>query len=217
MKRALWVLAVLLSHWRRHKMQFATLLVAPSNATFPQALFTKLRRAGWPVSPSLEGRVQINGRSVRLLGIEPVTLPVESGNAPRLGAPDLSSFVTPPGQTLVARETLRDLQEMEGATPAISNGAKLPPLRVLPQLVPGVLVVDIGVAQHLLNKPDQLSRLLIGKPKSKPAPLASVVGDQLQLVEPTAATELERLTDSFHLNLTAFGLLSWFVGLLIVN
>ena len=30
-------------------------------------------------------------------------------------------------------------------------------------------------------------------------------------------TDLERLTDSFHLNLTAFGLLSFFVGLFIVN
>src|SRR6185295_5398847 len=32
-----------------------------------------------------------------------------------------------------------------------------------------------------------------------------------------AATDLERLTDSFHLNLNAFGLLSFFVGLFIVN
>ncbi|UQD72742.1 FtsX-like permease family protein [Bradyrhizobium japonicum] len=256
MRRALWVLAVLLSHWRRHKMQFATLLigliaatalwsgvqainqqarnaydraaatfggvrtamlVAPDAATFSQELFIKLRRAGWPVSPVLEGRVQVNGRSVRLLGIEPVTMPADVGNAPRLGASDLSSFVAPPGQTLAARETLTDLQEQEGAAPPISNGAKLPPLRVLPQLVPGVLVVDIGVAQHLLNKPDQVSRLLIGKPKGKPAPLASMVGEQLQRVEPNAETELERLTDSFHLNLTAFGLLSFFVGLFIVN
>jgi putative ABC transport system permease protein len=256
MRRALWILAVLLSHWRRHKMQFATLLigliaatalwsgvqainqqartaydraaatfggsrtamlVAPHAATFSQDLFVKLRRAGWPVSPALEGRVQINGRSVRLLGIEPVTLPVDVGNAPRLGAADLGSFVAPPGQTLVARETLRDLREQEGAAPPTSDGATLPPLRVLPQLVPDVLVVDIGVAQRLLNKPDQVSRLLIGKPRSEPAPLASVVGDQLQLIEPSAETELEHLTDSFHLNLTAFGLLSFFVGLFIVN
>lgn len=256
MRRALWVLAVLLSHWRRHRMQFATLLigliaatalwsgvqainqqarsaydraaatfggvrtatlVSPNAATFPQDLFIKLRRAGWPVSPVLEGRVQINGRSIRLLGIEPVTLPVDVGNAPRLGAADLSSFVAAPGQTLVAQETLNDLREQDGATPSISSGAKLPPLHVQPQLVPEVLVVDIGVAQRLLNKPDQLSRLLIGKAKGKPAPLQSVVGDQLQRIEPTAETELERLTDSFHLNLTAFGLLSFFVGLFIVN
>ena len=33
MRRALWVLAVLLSHWRRHKMQFATLLIGLISAT----------------------------------------------------------------------------------------------------------------------------------------------------------------------------------------
>ncbi len=40
---------------------------------------------------------------------------------------------------------------------------------------------------------------------------------RLRLIEPSAETDLERLTDSFHLNLTAFGLLSFFVGLFIVN
>ena len=30
----------------------------------------------------------------------------------------------------------------------------LPPLRKLPQMVPGVLVVDIGIAQKLLHRPD---------------------------------------------------------------
>ncbi|MGH6778697.1 MAG: ABC transporter permease, partial [Bradyrhizobium sp.] len=93
MRRALWMLAVLMSHWRRHKMQLATLLiglisatalwsgvqalnqqaresydraaavfggvrratlVARHGATFSQALFVKLRRAGWQVSPVLE-------------------------------------------------------------------------------------------------------------------------------------------------------------------
>ena len=93
----------------------------------------------------------------------------------------------------------------------------LPPLRVQPQLVPGVLVVDIGIAQSLLKMPDQLSRLLIGKATGKRASLESIAGDRLRLIEPSAETDLERLTDSFHLNLTAFGLLSFFVGLFIVN
>ena len=256
MRRALWILAVLLSHWRRHPMQLATLLiglisatalwsgvqainqqarnaydraaaafggartamlVAPNAATFPQHLFVALRRGGWPVSPVLEGRVQVNGHSFRLLGIEPVTLPGEVGDAPRIGRGDLRAFVASPGETLVARETLTELQESEGAAPAISSGARLPPLRVQPQLVPDMLVVDIGVAQRLLGRQGQVSRLLVGKARGKPAPLASIVGDQLQLVEPGAETELERLTDSFHLNLTAFGLLSFFVGLFIVN
>jgi putative ABC transport system permease protein len=255
MKRALWILAVLLSHWRRHPMQLATLLiglisatalwsgvqalnqqarnaydraaatfggartamlVGREAATFPQKLFVDLRRAGWPVSPMLEGRVQIGGRSIRLLGIEPVTLPPQVGSAPAIGRGDLQSFVTPPGQMLVAPETLSDLNLVEGATPSANNGL-LPPLRVQPQLVPGVLVVDIGIAQQILKMPGQVSRLLIGKSKTRRAALETIAGERLRLVEPDAATDLERLTDSFHLNLTAFGLLSFFVGLFIVN
>ena len=93
----------------------------------------------------------------------------------------------------------------------------MPPLKLAAQLVPGVLVVDIGFAQRLLKMPDQISRLLIGKAKGNRAPLEAVVGDKLRLVEPDAESDLERLTDSFHLNLTAFGLLSFLVGLFIVN
>jgi putative ABC transport system permease protein len=255
-RRALWSLAVLLSHWRRHPMQLATLLiglisatalwsgvqalnqqartsydraaatfggtrtamlVGQNSSTFPQQLFIDLRRAGWPVSPVLEGRIQIEGRSFRLLGIEPVTLPAEVGNAPAIGKANLQSFMTPPGEMLVARETLSDLKLAEGARPQTVGGAMLPPLRVQPQLVPGVLIVDIGIAQSLLKMPDQLSRLLIGKATGKRASLESIAGDRLRLIEPGAETDLERLTDSFHLNLTAFGLLSFFVGLFIVN
>ena len=256
MSRILWILAVLLSHWRRHPMQLATLLiglisatalwsgvqalnqqardsydraaatfggartaalVARSGATFPQKLFVDLRRAGWPVSPVLEGRVQIEGRSFRLLGIEPLTLPVEVGNAPAIGKAGLQSFLTPPGETLVAPEVLADLDLPEGATPLSSDGRSLPPLRAQAQLVPGVLVVDIGMAQLLLNRPDQISRLVVGHANGKRAPLESAVGEQLRLVQPDAESDLERLTDSFHLNLTAFGLLSFVVGLFIVN
>ena len=85
------------------------------------------------------------------------------------------------------------------------------------QLVPDVLVVDIGIAQKLLDKPDQISRLLIGKAKGRIEPLESIAGNELHRVAPDAESDLERLTDSFHLNLTAFGLLSFMVGLFIVN
>lgn len=255
MSRAIWILKVLLSHWRRHPMQLATLLIGLVSATalwsgvqalnqqarlsydraaatfggartatlvgrdssaFPQQLFVDLRRAGWPVSPVLEGRIQIGGRSFRLLGIEPVTLPAEVGNTPTIGRTDLQAFITPPGQTLVAPETLSDLKQREGAAPSAGT-VTLPPLKIAAQLVPGVLVVDIGIAQHLLKMPDQVSRLLVGKAKASRAPLETVVGDKLRLVEAGEESDLERLTDSFHLNLTAFGLLSFLVGLFIVN
>jgi putative ABC transport system permease protein len=193
------------------------MLVGRNGASFPQQLFVELRRAGWPVSPVVEGRIQIGGRSLRLLGIEPVTIPADVGNAPAVGKAGLQSFVTPPGEMLVATETLSELKLSEGATPVASDGTLLPPLRVQAQLVPDVLVVDIGIAQRLLKMPDQVSRLLVGKAKGKRAPLENVAGDKLRLVEPDAESDLERLTDSFHLNLTAFGLLSFVVGLFIVN
>src|SRR6476469_8898571 len=255
MSRAVWTVAVLLSHWRRHPVQLATLLIGLISATalwsgvqalnqqaresydraaaifggartamlvgnvptFSQDLFVKLRRAGWRVSPVLEGRVQISGRSYRLLGIEPVTLPAEVGNAPALGRDGLRAFITPPGQTLAAPETLADLRLPQGAMPEASGGARLPPLSAQAQLVPDVLVVDIGIAQKLLDKPGQVSRLLIGKAKGPAAPIESATGNELHRVAPDAESDLERLTDSFHLNLTAFGLLSFFVGLFIVN
>ncbi|MBC7584879.1 MAG: FtsX-like permease family protein, partial [Tardiphaga sp.] len=256
MKRALWILAVLLSHWRRHPMQLATLLVGliaatalwsgvqalnqqartsydraaatfggartamlvgRDGATFSESLFVDLRRAGWPVSPMLEGRVAIGGRSVRLLGIEPVTLPVEASATAEVGKAGVQGFITPPGQALVSAETLAELGLAEGATSAIDATLRLPPLRVQPQLTQGVVVVDIGIAQQLLKMPGEVSRLLIGKASGPRAALQGVTGDQLRLVEPDAETDLERLTDSFHLNLTAFGLLSFVVGLFIVN
>jgi putative ABC transport system permease protein len=255
MRRAVWIFAALLSHWRRHPAQLATLLIGLISATalwsgvqalnqqarlsydraaaalggartamllsrdgaaFPQQWFVDLRRAGWPVSPLIEGRVQIGGRSLRLLGIEPVTMPAEASSAAATGRGGLQSFVMPPGETLVAPETLADLKLREGARPAAGD-LVLPPLKIAPQLAPGVLVVDIGVAQRLLKMPDRISRLLIGKTKGHRAPLESVAGDRLRLVEPDAESDLQRLTDSFHLNLTAFGLLSFLVGLFIVN
>jgi len=254
--RTLWILAVLLSHWRRHPMQLATLLIGLISATalwsgvqalnlqarnsydraaatfggartaslvgrngtpFAQQLFIDLRRAGWPVSPVLEGRIQVAGRTFRLLGIEPVTLPAEVGNAPAIGRAGLQAFVTPPGETLVGPETLSELGLSEGAWPQASGRMPLPPIRVAAQLTPGVMVVDIGIAQRLLKMPNQVSRLLIGKAKGPRIALETVAGDKLRLVEPDAESDLERLTDSFHLNLTAFGLLSFFVGLFIVN
>jgi putative ABC transport system permease protein len=150
------------------------------------------------------------------LGIEPVTLPAEVGNTPTIGRANLQSFVMAPGETLVAPETLSDLKQREGAAPT-AGAVTMPPLKIAAQLVPDVLVVDIGIAQRLLKMPDQVSRLLIGKAKSSRAPLEAIVGDKLHLVEPDAESDLERLTDSFHLNLTAFGLLAFLVGLFIVN
>ena len=113
-------LDALLAHWRRHPLQFLTLVVglalatglwtgvqainaqarlsyARAAATLGQdalprlegpltlADFATARRAGWPVTPVIEGRVP--GTHLRLLGIDPFTAP------PSAATPDLLSLI----------------------------------------------------------------------------------------------------------------------------
>lgn len=204
-------------------------LEAPGGARFSQSLFVDLRRAGWAVSPVIEGRALIDApdgpRPLRILGIEPLTAPRAAasglvagfGAASEQGAADLADFMTPPGLSLIAPETLADLGLEEGARPRVA-GRDAPPLRAAPGLAPGTLTMDIGAAQALLRAPGELSRLLVA-PDARPSlpALRAVAGDALAPVSEEARDDLARLTDSFHLNLTAMGLLSFLVGLFIAH
>jgi putative ABC transport system permease protein len=84
---ALWSGVQALNHQARNSYERAAaifggdqirMLVSRDGPTFSQDLYIRLRLAGWRVSPVLEGRVQIAGKSLQLVGIEPVTLPREA-------------------------------------------------------------------------------------------------------------------------------------------
>ncbi|MHC8367426.1 FtsX-like permease family protein [Pseudomonas sp. ZT5P21] len=194
-------------------------LSAPGGGTFSQALFVELRRAGWPVSPVLQGRVTLKGHEeqrLQLMGIEPVSLPSGSSIAGRaLAIEQIVGFFSPPGSTWVSPQTLQALGLREGERPSGLNGVALPPLQVQADMAPGVLLVDIGFAQQILGLPDQLSRLLL--PKDFTATLPDQFKGQLQLKSSGEENNLARLTESFHLNLDALGFLSFVVGLFIVH
>jgi len=253
-------LAALLSHWRRHPLQFfsiltglwlatalwtgvealnsqaradyaraSAVLTGPSQAQivprhgerFDQAAYVALRTRGWQVSPVLEGRIRFSageeGSRVQLLGIEPLSLPHGSSVAGQPGSSlDLGPFIGEPGQAWIAPDTLQRLGFKAGEQPSTVDGQRLPPLQVHPQLAPGVVIVDIGHAQTLLQAQGQLSRLLVGADqatKAMPADLAN----QLELRQSSDSGDLQRLTESFHLNLRALGMLAFIVGLFIVN
>lgn len=256
-RTAFWVFATLASHWCRHRLSLATLVVGLAVATalwsgvqalnqqarasydraaallgeagtpslvsargafLDQKHYVALRRAGWKVSPVLEGTVRIGGESYRLVGIEPLTVPRSSTLGGLATGDDLEHFLTAPGQTLVAPETLADLGVAEGARPRTERSEALPPIRVTADVAPGMLVVDVGVAQTVLGRPGQLSRLVVaGKAAPDGAALFAVTGGALRIEAPEESGDLARLTDSFHLNLTAFGLLAFIVGLFIVH
>lgn len=193
-------------------------LIARNGERFDQALYVQLRRQGWAVSPVLEGRLRLPGepaRSVRLIGIEPLSLPPASSIAGvQVQAFDLQAFIGSPGQAWVGPDTLRQLNTSPGQPTRDSEGQLLPPMVLQPALAPGVIVVDIGHAQALLNAPGQLSRLLLA---DTPGPLPADIARHLELQPRQDDGGLQRLTDSFHLNLTALGLLAFVVGLFIAH
>lgn len=237
--------SALLSHWRRRPVQLATLLVGLALATalwsaveiinaearasyeraaailgqdrleelvsadgrrLDQDVFVQLRRAGWLVSPILDGVRRLGDARVRILGFDPLTLPPQARAVEVAGPGSLGAFLGRPGVVYAAPETAARLK---GAlTQAIHETADVPP---------GLVLTDIGQAQALLDAPGQISRLIIApeQPMGRP-PLAAVASGLIQK-RPSGSADISRLTDSFHLNLLAFGFLSFAVGLFIVH
>ena len=234
----------LLSHWIRHPGQFLTLLIGLSLATalwsgvqainaearasyakaaetlgqnelsqlvrpggpILQSEYIVLRRSGWLVSPVLEGPLEEGDHSVTLVGLDPLTAP-RAAQPVNLGqGDDLAGFLTQ-GVGYAAPET----------AVKVAGDWTAGPIRPVAGLEGGRLYVDIGVAQRVLRRPGEISRLLLwpDQPRDLP-PLASLV-EGLEKVAPSARADVASLTDSFHLNLTAFGFLAFAVGLFIVH
>jgi len=89
------------------------------------------------------------------------------------------------------------------------------PVLIARVVAPGTVLADIGLAQKLLDRAGRLSRMIVlpDQPLQQ-RPLAEVA-PSLALQRADGATDVSRLTDSFHLNLTAFGFLSFAVGIFI--
>lgn len=238
------VLSALASHWRRNRLQLLTLVLGLALATalwsgvqainaearasydaaaatlaegrfdqlvpregdsMAQELFVTLRRAGWLVSPVVEGRLRVGGTVVRLVGIDPLTAPPGSAASAALARTDLAGFLRAP--TLVAAPETAALLAAN-----LSN-----PVRRDQTIAPGTVLADIGVAQELLGRAGRISRLIVlADQPLRQLPLAEIAPD-LVLRHADGASDVGRLTDSFHLNLTAFGFLSFAVGIFIVH
>ena len=181
-----------------------------SGSTIPLSRYAELRRAGWQVAAVLEGTLRIKGRSVRLMGVDLVAYPVlpaitqiEQG----ADAPDPADMLTAPGRLLMS----------PALTPLFQSSDDFPPVLSSTALPPDLVLTDIGVAERLLNRPGQISRLVILPNQPRGVPSLSELAPELQRISPSAQLDTAQLTDSFHLNLSAFGLLSFAVGLFIVH
>ncbi|MEY8827605.1 FtsX-like permease family protein [Sedimentitalea sp. XS_ASV28] len=238
-------LSALLSHWRRQPLQLLTLVFGLALATglwsavqaingqarlsyaeaaeqlgagrlahlsaptgfIPLARYVELRRAGWQLSPVLEGKLQLGDTVFRLLGVDSLSYPVPPRPVSDSVTVRPGDILTGPGRLFLNPDSAAGLDGATAPAPVIAT-------RDLPV---GVALTDISVAERLLERTGELSRLLVlpDQPVGI-APLAQLAPD-LVLTQPDGEAEISRLTDSFHLNLTAFGLLSFAVGLFIVH
>lgn len=235
-------LTALWSHWRRNPLQLFTLIAGLALATalwsgvqavnaearasydaaaatlgegqydqllpnaggeIAQSTFIALRRAGWQVGPVIEGQIGPPEAQIRLVGIDPLTAP--GGLGPVGGGADLPQF-------------LQDRPVFANAATANRLAGLIDaPVVVVADIAPDTAITDIFVAQRLLDAPNRLNRLIVApeQPLGR-TPLAQVA-PQLSLRPAQGGSDVGRLTDSFHLNLTAFGLLSFAVGIFIVH
>lgn len=235
-------LTALLSHWRRNPLQLFTLIAGLAMATalwtgvqainsearasydaaastlnegqfaqilprdgrdISQADYIKLRRAGWLVSPVVQGRF----RGLRLMGIEPITAP--NGFDPfelnlNQGI-DPTAFLDGRGMLIAHPNDIADLQDLGIQTFSA------------PDSVPGIVITDIGTAQQLLSKTNLISRLVVNPVQPMGQPALETIAPHLDLRAAQSGSDIAQLTDSFHLNLTAFGLLAFAVGIFIVH
>ena len=236
-------LSALLSYWRRNPLQLFTLIAglalaialwsgvqavnAEARASYdaaaatlgegqydqllpaagediPQETFIKLRRAGWLVGPVVEEQVGPNGAQVRLVGIDPLTAPGGMGPLGGSGM-QLPDFLSAP-PVFANAETAAKLDGIIDAHIIIE-----------PTIAPDTAITDVFTAQRLLNAQGRFHRLIMAteQPVGR-APLAQIVPELTRRAAQGGA-DVGRLTDSFHLNLTAFGLLSFAVGIFIVH
>jgi len=236
-------LTALLSYWRRKPFQLATLvlglalatalwtgvqaintearksyaaaadtlggnglssLVASDGALITTDQFVSLRRAGWMVSPVIDGWMAAEKGRLRLMGIDPFTFPTNNSTSQALATTDLQSLVGDTPVLLTSAETARRLTDSPVRI-VISDG-----------VAPGIALGDISVVANLTAM-QGYSRLLLSPTQPLRQPPLEKIAPALTVRAPETAQDLGRLTDSFHLNLTAFGLLSFAVGLFIVN
>ncbi|MEO1454673.1 MAG: ABC transporter permease [Pseudomonadota bacterium] len=237
-------LQALWSHWWRNKLQLITLLAGLALATalwsgvqainsearasydaaasvlgegrYDQLLpasgdvialktYVELRRAGWQVSPVVEGRIGVGCTRARLVGVDPLTAPGGAGTAVLTTSPEPQDFL---GEGVIF------------AHPAVADGlAEQVSQKVIadPGVAPDTAITDVGVAARVLGKDGYVSRLIVGPEQPLGVPTLNDVAPGLLRRAAQEGAEVGRLTDSFHLNLTAFGLLSFVVGLFIVH
>ena len=183
-------------------------LVSRTSLHFDDAFFGELRQLGWPVTPRLEGELpnsaKAQGSNVIVIGIDPLS----AGSKINTDA-----FPTELSQNAFLEGTKVIIAGPDTAE-TIRSRTKFQNVKSSKHFPEGYAITDISIAQQILKRNNQLTNLQLVGPIPNQLQDIKVRGLKINLNE--SKIDLNRLTKSFHLNLTAFGLLSYLVALFIV-
>lgn len=190
-----------------------TIRAADGSALFDESLYLQLRRQGLNFIAPVLRRVVVSADSatspLEIIGTDPLALPLQ-GATP---AGD-NDALSPPYAVFVAPARMQQLGWTASDRPLLDSGAILPPITPLSNAGLGhQLVTDIGSLQELTGHRGLLSSIAV-MTASEPQlnALLRALPDTLTFEPATTALDQTALTDSFHLNLAAMGLLSFVVG-----
>ena len=189
-----------------------------------------------PVLEDYVTAVSLDGRMMRLMGVDPFSEGAFRGylqNArgeQAASAGDLAAFLTKPSTVLLSADVARQFGLGVGATVDIVRGGRPLRLTVAGLLQPidekaakalhGLLLTDIATAQEVFGQPHSVGHIDLVIDAAHPEQLARIEaalppGLRVRAVRERGAA-LEKLTESFELNLFAVSLLALMVGVFLV-
>ena len=199
-----------------------------------EALYVRLRReppgdGGAQFAPVTEGYVQLNGRTLELLGIDPFAageLHGATGAAAAASSAGLAAsrgWFDASGAVLLGAATARELRLTVGAPLRLEVGGIAHAAHLAGTLgeVPGsetLIVTDIAQAQEWLGSTGRLTRIDVRLPdRAAEAALRARLPPQYTLTATRARSqETLAMSDAFTTNLRAMSLLALLVGTFLI-
>ena len=217
----------------------ATHQIVPLSGDLPESLYTRLRlELGFHQSaPLVEGSLLLPdhpGKTLRVLGIDPFAETPFRRYLTGIGSDfeNLTRFISQPRSMLLSEKTATALALQPEDTLRIQQGSNVYQLELLSilqtadeleaEVLENLAITDISTAQEILNKVGFLSEINLILPQGPQWPL---LVERLQQILPYGARlqktsdrmqGAEKLTRSFHLNLSALSLLTLIVGVFLI-
>ncbi|PSW03777.1 ABC transporter permease [Photobacterium lipolyticum] len=185
----------------------------------PQGFYVQLRRSGFNTCVPFEQHriVTDQGRDFEIVGVDPVAM-FSSLRGKDLGQyrGQMLELMKPPYPVMIGSQLASYMGVEEGQKLTLNNGRQIGPLRVVgDERIGGPrMIADMALLREL-HPSAGITTVLCGEMSQKNlTKLAHILPPGLTL-ERHQGAKLEPLTEAFHLNLFAMGMLSFVIGLFI--